>query len=57
MTPRLRAVAYLVAAVYFATCLFVARADADVPAYVQAVAAWGIGASLGLSVMWWGRAS
>ncbi len=57
MSPRHKALAHLVAAVYFAACMFAARADADVPAYVQAVAAWGMGASLGLSVMWWGRAS
>lgn len=55
MTPRRRALAYFTASVYFAACLFAARADADVPTAVHAAAAWGLGASLSASAVWWGR--
>lgn len=55
MTPRRRALAYLAAAPYFAACLLSARADAEVPTSVQGAAAWGMGASLALSAVWWGR--
>lgn len=57
MTPRRRALAYFAASVYFAACLFAARADADVPTAVHAAAAWGLGASLSASAVWWGRGS
>lgn len=51
MTARTRALAWLAVGVYFAACLLLA-ARADAPR-VTAVAAWGLGASLGLSVAWW----
>ena len=57
MTTRRRALAYLAASVYFAACLLSARADSEVPTYVQAAAAWGMGVSLALSAVWWGRGS
>lgn len=55
MTPRRRALAYFAASFYFAACLFAARGDAEAPRYVQATAAWGMGVSLALSAVWWGR--
>lgn len=55
MTPRRKALAHFAAALYFSACLFAARADAEVPAYITAAAAWGMGVSLALSAVWWGR--
>lgn len=57
MTARRRALAYFAMAAYMAACLLIVRADAEAPVIVQAVAAWGMGASLGLSAAWWGRGS
>lgn len=55
MTRRARALAWLAAALYFAACLLLA-APLDAPRPVVAAAAWGMGASLGLSVAWWVQA-
>lgn len=54
MTSRTRALAWLAMAVYFGACLLLA-ARVDEPRAVAA-AAWGMGASIGLSVAWWWQA-
>lgn len=51
MTARVRALSYLALSTYFAALLLLA-ARVDAPR-VGAAAAWGMGASLGLSVAWW----
>jgi hypothetical protein len=57
VTPRRKALAHFAAALYFSACLFAARADAEVPTYITAAAAWGMGVSLAMSAVWWGRGS
>lgn len=56
MTPRRRALAWLASALYFGAALLSVRGH-DAPPVVQAGAAWGLGASLSASAVWWGRGS
>jgi len=55
MTSRTRAIAWLAMTVYFGACLLLA-ARIEASRGVTAAAAWGMGASLDLSVAWWWRA-
>lgn len=52
MSARARALGWLAASAYFAACLLLA-ARADAPRPVVAASAWGMGASLALSAVWW----
>lgn len=51
---RRRALAWLASALYFGAALLCVRGH-DAPPVVQAAAAWGMGASLSVSIAWWGK--
>lgn len=54
VTDRGRGLAWLAMAAYFGAALILARGQ-DAPPVVQAAGAFGMGASLALSVVWWER--